>query len=203
MLSLLNLDPTLIGKTLNTFMNAPDWQGKPYHEDARNIELVANRRFSNRWSTTASYAVTWRNDFNAIPYNPNGAPQSDHLRMTLIKLSGSYEPGWGVRVSPLMRYQTGTPYGRRASVSMNYGSQTVLIEPTGTRHMDSPLIFDLRAERRFTLPRGTAASVVFDLFNITNSNAEYDINTMSSSTYQWPTSVLAPRVARFGVKFSW
>jgi len=197
-LNLKNLDPALIGKTLNTYMNMPD-----YNEEARNIEFVANRRFSNRWSMTASYAVTWRNDFNAIPYNPNGAPQSDLLRLTFIKLSGSYEPGWGLRLSPLMRYQTGTPYGRRATVSLNYGSQTVQIEPTGTRHMDSPLIFDVRAERKFTLPRGTAAAVVFDLFNIANSNAEYDINTTSSSTYQYPISVLAPRVARLGVKFSW
>jgi hypothetical protein len=198
MLNLENLDPALIGKTLNTYMNMPD-----YNEEARNIEFVANRRFSNRWSMTASYAVTWRNDHNAIPYNPNGAPQSDLLRMTFIKLSGSYEPGWGLRLSPLVRYQTGTPYGRRATVSMNYGSQTVQIEPTGTRHMDAPLIFDVRAERRFTLPRGTAAAVVFDLFNVANSNAEVDINTTSSSTYQYPISVLAPRVARLGVKFSW
>ena len=50
-------------------------------------------------------------------YNPNAAPQSDMLRMTFIKLSGSYEPGWGLRLSPLMRYQTGTPYGRRARSS--------------------------------------------------------------------------------------
>jgi hypothetical protein len=198
MLNLLNLDPSLIGQTLNTYMNMPG-----YNEDARNIEIAANRRFSNQWSMTASYAVTWRNDFNAIPYNPNGAPQSGYVPMTFVKLGGTYEPGWSLRLSPLMRYQTGTPYGRRASVSMNYGTQTVLIEPIGTQHMDAPLIFDLRTERRFTLPKGTTAAVVVDLFNIANSNAEVDINTTSSSTYQWPISVLPPRMVRFGVKFSW
>ena len=197
-LNLKNLTPALIGKTLNVYMNMPN-----YHEEARNIEIVANRRFSNRWSLTASYAVTWRNDFNAIPYNPNGAPQSGYVPMSFIKLSGSYEPGWGLRLTPLVRYQSGTPYGRRASVSVNYGSQTVLIEPTDTRRMDAPLIFDIRAERKFTLPKGTAAAVVVDLFNIANSNAEVDINTMSASTYQWPISVLPPRLVRFGAKFSW
>ncbi len=198
MLDLLNLTPSLIGKTLNTYMNMPD-----YTEEARNIEVVATRRFSGRWSMTASYAVTWRNDYNSIPYNPNAAPQSDYVSMTFVKLSGSYEPGWGVRLSPLVRYQAGTPYGRRASVSLNYGSQTVLIEPVGTQRMDAPFIFDLRGERKFVLPKGTTAAVVVDLFNIANSNAEVDINTQSGSTYQWPISVLPPRVLRFGLKFSW
>ena len=198
MLNLLNLDPTLVGKTLNVFMNMPN-----YHEEARNIEFAANRRFSNRWSISGSYAVTWRNDYNGIPYNPNGAPQSDYVSMTFMKLAGSYEPGWGLRLSPLMRYQSGTPYGRRASVSLNYGSQTVQVEPTGARRMDAPLIFDLRAERKFTLPRKTRVALVLDIFNIANSNAEVDININSGSTYEWPISVLPPRVVRFGAKFSW
>lgn len=198
MLSLLDLTPSLIGRTSTVYMNVPD-----YNEDARNIEVVANRRFSNRWSMMASYAVTWRNDFNAIPYNPNGAPQSDYLAMSFVKVTGSYEPGWGLRLTPLVRYQSGNPYGRRASVSMNYGSQTVQVEPTGTRSMQAPLLFDLRAERRFPMQKGMALAVVLDLFNIANSNAETDININSGSTYQWPTTVLPPRVIRFGAKFSW
>jgi len=198
MLGLLNLDPTLVGKTKTIYMDVPD-----YNEEARNLEFVANRRFSNRWSMSASYAVTWRNDFNNIPYNPNGAPQSDMISMTFVKLTGSYEPGWGIRLTPLVRYQSGNPYGRRASVSMNYGSQTVQVEPTGTRRMEAPLIFDVRAEKRFALDRGMALSFVIDMFNITNSNAETDIVINSGGTYQWPSTVLPPRVLRFGAKFSW
>jgi hypothetical protein len=197
-LNLLNLNPALVGKTLNTFMNMPD-----YHEEARNIEFAANRRFSNRWSLSASYAVTWRNDHNGIPYNPNGAPQSDYVPMRFLKLAGSFEPGWNLRISPLLRYQSGTPYGRRASVSMNYGSQTVQIEPTGDRRMDAPLIFDVRAERKFALASQRSIAVVLDVFNIANANSEVDININSGSTYQWPISVLPPRVVRFGAKFSW
>jgi hypothetical protein len=198
LLTLLDLTPALIGQTRTIFMNAPD-----YSEEARNIEVVATRRFSDRWSMTASYAITWRDDFNAIPYNPNGATQSTSIPMTFIKLTGSYEPGWGLRLSPLVRFQSGTPFGRRASIGMNYGSQTVQIEPTGTRRMEAPLVFDIRSERRFTLPRNTSVSLVVDLFNLTNSNAETDINTSSGATYQWPIAVLPPRVVRFGAKFAW
>jgi hypothetical protein len=197
-LNLLDLDPSLIGKTKTIFMNADD-----YNEEARNIEFAANRRFSNKWSLSASYAVTWRNDFNGIPYNPNGAGQSAYIPMTFVKVSGSYEPGWGLRLTPLLRFQSGTPYGRRAQISMNYGTQTVLLEPTETRRMDAPFVFDVRAERRFKLPKSTALSVVLDVFNLTNSNAETDVNTTSGGTYQWPISVLPPRVVRFGAKFTW
>lgn len=195
-LNMLDLTPSLVGKTQNVTTNQPD-----YTEEARNIEIAANRRFSNRWSMSASYAVTWRNDFNPIPYNPNGNTQSDLIAVTFFKFSGSFDPGLGLRVSPLVRYQTGNPYGRRAQIVMNYGTQTVYVEPTGTRNMDSPLVFDVRTERKFALGHGASASVVVDLFNITNSNAETDINVVSGSTYGWPTTVLGPRVLRFGVKF--
>ena len=196
-LNLLDLTPALIGQTRTVYMNVPD-----YNEEARNIEIVANRRFSNRWSMTASYAMTWRNDFNAVPYNPNGAPQSDLVPMTFIKLSGSYEPGWGLRLTPLVRYQSGNPYGRRASISMNYGSQTVQIEPTSDRNMEAPLVFDMRAERKFAMKRGTALSAVVDLFNITNSNAETDIVINSGSTIPVANDrAAADGSIRFGVKF--
>jgi hypothetical protein len=86
---------------------------------------------------------------------------------------------------------------------MNYGSQTVEIEPMGTRRMEAALVFDMRTERRFQLPHGMSVSAVVDVFNITNSNAETDIVVNSGSTYGWPSTVLPPLVVRFGAKFSW
>lgn len=193
-----NLDPALVGKTLNVIVNVPD-----YTENAYSLEVSATRRFANRWSLSASWAATWRNDFNAIPYNPNGAPQSDYLRMTFVKASGSVEPGWGLRVTPLVRYQSGTPFGRTVSINMNYGSQTVLVEPTGTRRMDAPLLVDVRAERRFALRAGATLSAFVDGFNIANSNAAVTIVTSSGSTFLRPSVIVPPRVFRFGAKFSW
>ncbi len=196
-LHLRNLDPSLIGKTFNRIVNVPD-----YTEEARTIEATLTRRFAHRWSLMASWAATWQNDFNAIPYNPNGPPQSDSLRMTLVKVSGSVEPGWGLRISPLVRYQSGRPFGRTVSVSLNYGTQTVQVEPTGAQRMDAPLLFDVRAERRFALRAGTLSAFV-DCFNIANSNAAVTIVTSSGATYRRPSVILPPRVFRLGAKFSW
>jgi hypothetical protein len=197
-LHLLNLNPALIGRTFNMIVNVPD-----YDESARSLEVTATRRFANRWSLSASWAATWRNDFNAIPYNPNGVQQSDYLRMTFVKVNGSIEPGWGLRITPLVRYQSGTPFARSVSISMNYGSQTVLVEPTGAQRMNAPLIFDVRAERRFALRPGMSVSGFFDCFNIANSNAAVTVVTSSGSTYLRPSAILPPRVFRVGAKFSW
>ncbi len=195
-LQLLNLNPSLLGQTLTSTVTVPN-----YTETAHTFELAANRRFSNRWSLNASYAMTWRNNFNTIPYSPNDVAQGDMVRMTFAKVTMSYEPGWGIRVTPVMRYQSGTPFGRQVNVKVNYGTQTVQLEPTGAERMDSPLLFDCRAERRFTIFKGKL-SVVMDAFNITNSNAVTSLNTVSGPNFLQPITILNPRVVRFGLKFS-
>ena len=43
---------------------------------------------------------------------------------------------------------------------------------------------------------------LFDLFNITNSNAVETRTVTTGAAFTAPTAVLAPRTARIGVRFS-
>ena len=196
-LNLFNLDPSLIGLTRNLVISPSDWV-----VSYKTWEVVANRRLTGRWSLNASYAVTWRNDFSGYRTNPNQPPRSDSLPITMIKVSGTYDVGWGVRVAPLVRYQSGAPLARTISVRLNYGNQTVLAEEMGARRADDALVFDVRTERRFRLPRQTTLGLFFDLFNITNSNAATSIVMTSGTAFLRPSVILPPRVVRLGVKYS-
>ena len=89
-----------------------------------------------------------------------------------------------------------------ASVSLNYGSQSVLAEPMGTRRLDDSLVFDVRVERQFRLPRQTKLGLFLDLFNITNQNVAFAINATTGSSFMRPTAIMAPRVVRIGAKVS-
>ncbi len=192
-----NLDPSLVGQNRNLVISPDDWVAT-----YKTWELVATRRLTDRWSLNASYAVTWRDDFNGYRTNPNLPPKSDSLPITMVKISGTYDAGWGIRVAPLVRYQTGTPMARTFTARLNYGNQTVLAEEMGAIRSDDALVFDVRVERRVTLPRQTTLGLFFDLFNITNSNAATSIVTTSGSAFMRPSVILPPRVVRLGVKYS-
>jgi hypothetical protein len=196
-LNVFNLEPGLVGRTVDTFRNTPG-----YSEQAWTWEVAANRRFSNRWSLASSFAVTWRDNWNPIPVNPNQIPQSDLLPVRMFKITGSYEPGWGFRFSPLVRYQQGDPFARTVPVRLNYGTENVPAEPTGARRRDDVVVFDLRSERKFTVRSGTTIGVFLDAFNILNSHAVTSLIVSTGQSFLRPTNILAPRVLRIGAKFS-
>jgi hypothetical protein len=197
-LSAFNLQPSLIGQTLRLLTNADN-----YDVSYRTWEAAVNRHFSGRWSLNASVAITWRNDYENVPQNPNEAPAGTLLPMRFLKIAGTYDAGWGVRLSPLVRFQSGEPFGRNVQVRLNYGNQRVLAEPVGTRRHDNVLLFDLRSERRFGLAPGVSLSTFVDCYNIANSNAAPTRNTATGNTFLRPLTILPPRVFKFGAKVTW
>ena len=196
-LNLFNLDPSLVGLTLNQLINTTGYASR-----ARTWEIAATRRFSGRWSAQVSYARTWEKE-NAFRTNPNQAPPVGYLGRSTFKVTGSFDPGWGLRFSPILRYQEGTYFARSVSVSLNYGSTSIQAEPTGSRQRDDILLFDLRSERSFKLPGKTTVGLFVDVFNIFNSNAVTALTTTTGSSFLRPTGILPPRVMKLGTKFSW
>jgi hypothetical protein len=45
--------------------------------------------------------------------------------------------------------------------------------------------------------------VFIDGYNLTNANPAANITWSSGSTFLLPVTIIAPRLARFGVKFDW
>jgi Carboxypeptidase regulatory-like domain len=212
----LNLDPSLLSASNQLVTNIDGYEGT-----YKTLEFSANKRFSNRWSALASFSYTWTDEFGNLyfnnrfatavsnfsffgsyPTNPNEKTENEFTNWN-GKLSGSVDAGWGVNVTPVVKIQSGAPYGRFFTAALNYGNQILLAEPIGTRRQDTVAVFDIRAEKRLRLGSKARAAVFADVFNLMNSNTAVNINWRSGSSFEKATTVLGPRIAKFGVKFDW
>jgi hypothetical protein len=210
-----NLDDTSRGVNTVT-MNIPGYEGT-----YNTIEIAANKRYSQRWSLNASYSYTWTEEFGnlyynnrfgtpvnqfsffgAYPTNPNDRTENDFTTWN-AKISGTVDAGWGLRVTPVLKMQSGAPYGRFISANLNYGAQLILVEPIGTRRQDTVSTLDFRVEKELRFAPRARVGLFFDLFNALNSNTAVNINWRAGAGFEKATTVLNPRIAKFGVKFDW
>jgi hypothetical protein len=124
-----------------------------------------------------------------------------------FKINGSYEAKYGIRITPSIRNQSGQPYGRTISAGaangINYGSARILVEPIDTHRQDMITVLDVRVEKAFKIAGRRTVSAFVDGYNLANSNAATNINWSSGATYLTPSTIIGPRLARFGAKFDW
>jgi hypothetical protein len=205
-----------------------EWQTPDYNNSYfRNIELTAMRRFSGRWSMTGTFLGTW----TTAPLNPTSVgvasnivpSQPNILQYNLtsthnenFRIFGTYTARWGIVISPIFRYQLGTPIQRLLTVSgLRVGSLSVPLGPVGSYRQDNIAILDTRVEKRFTFRDRYQVGLFFDAFNINNSNGNQNQDNFTGTrttivnsqkvTYQRflaPTTVVGPRIFRLGAKFS-
>jgi hypothetical protein len=210
-----NIDPSFIGRpTLTTVTNRPNANGDYY-----TWEVSANRRMAGRWSLRASFTHTWNYDQNnsyagntirqyALPFTPNDLINADRedgaFRFTTwtAKVMSTIDVPYGVKLTPMLRHQSGEQVGRVVQVPFNYGTQAVLVEPLESYRMDDTTIWDLRAEKVVRFGARSLSGFV-DLYNITNSNSEFRQIYVSGSSFGFPTTITPPRIVRFGVKVDW
>lgn len=215
LLSLSNLDPAFVGQVNSLVTNAPT------ENDYYTWEITANRRMYRGWSLMATYAVTWNAENAASPgaaansvrtadtaLNPNdllnaGSDGRYHFSLWNAKVHAVIPGPWQLQFTPLLRVQEGQPFGRTFVATMNYGTQRILAEPLGTQQQDTVAIADLRVERLIRLGSSRKLSAQLDVFNLFNSNPEDFISWASGASYLRPSSVIPPRIVRFGVKFDW
>jgi hypothetical protein len=209
-----NLNPSRTGlPTLTTVANVPG------NGDYYTWEASANRRMTGRWSLRASFTHTWNFDHAttyagnavrqyALPYTPNDLINTDRedgaFRFTnwTAKLMSTIEAPYGIRLTPMLRHQSGDQIGRIVQVGFNYGTQPVLVEPLESNRLDHTTIWDLRAEKVIRFG-GRALSGFVDVYNIANSNAEFRQIFVSGGSFGFPTTIIPPRIVRFGVKVDW
>ncbi len=179
------------------------------------VELSLNRRYSNKWSASIGGAYTWSDDFpatvaNSYPRNPNLPGQLNRTNWNL-KATGSYDAAWGIRISPVMRHQSGLNYAREISVpasaatpfGLTMPASVIYADDTQDNRQDNIWVFDVRAEK--TVPMGSRmrARLFLDFFNIANSSASETITVTTGTNYQRPANILGPRTMRLGFRILW
>jgi len=190
----------------------------PGKDDFYNLELSGNRRLNHGWSVNASYSYRWNKD-NSNSYfgnnlrvrqdvaNPNDAINTQNgqyvFGLWTAKVNGTFDTKYGIRITPAIRMQQGQPFARTFQFTMNYGSQRFLAEPFASRQQDNIYLVDTRIEKMVKVGGARTVSVFLDGYNLTNTNAASNIVWGSGSTFLQPTTIIPPRLFRFGAKFDW
>ncbi len=191
------------------------------------VEVLFNKRFSNRWQMLASYVYgkatgTIDNGFaDDIGYggavddpnfwlNAEGNLTSDPTHM--IKLQGTYVLPFDINLNAYFRGITGDAWTTRYRTGRyNQGRITFFAEPRGSSHYPMEKILDMRLEKVFTIARKYRLGVMVDVFNVFNSDTLTSWGTRIG--YDWYTdgtypttdghelySIVRPRQARVGLR---
>jgi hypothetical protein len=224
---------TVYNKSGDTFLNMTNPEGA--YRRYNGFQVNVRKRFSHNWQTNTSY--TWsrtRGNVNnnlggnspgssstsdtgqsGAFVNPNRAINNDAAVVFdythHFKAEGTYRlPVWGgFNISGVYRYITGAAWGRRATITdLDQGSESVRIEPRGTRRVDALNNVDLRVEKTFVFGQQSRTAGLFvDVFNVNNqgipdSTSERPIIDTSGDTFGNPRRWIDPRLVRVGVRFT-
>ena len=135
-------------------------------------------------------------------------PGVDDRTLWNFKAAASYDAKYGIRISPVLRHQSGANFARTLAISApasaNCGctaTGTAYAEPSNANREDNVWVFDVRAEKSFNFGSRVRLRAYFDAFNLANSHASETISRATGLSYLKPSAILAPRTARIGFRF--
>jgi len=172
-------------------------------------EVTANRRQTGRWSLLASFATTWSRDAalgTGTNYTPNVFINTmdgvNEFTTWQGKVSGTVQMAHDIRLIPILRHQSGDPFGRTFQQRFNYGTVAVKAQPRDADRSPNVTVFDLRGEKAIRIRHGRVIGF-FDVYNMFNANSEQVINTSSGTSWLRPIAITPPRIARVGIRVEW
>jgi hypothetical protein len=190
----------------------------PEFGDYKTIEVSANKRHGNKWSASIGGGYTWQHNYpDNYPQTPNKYPDyvnAENRTTWQFKVSGSYDAAWGIRLSPILRHQSGVNFARENTITSPTGSGLVVsgggpnatriyMESADANREDNIWVFDTRVEKSFKFVANLQLRGFVDFFNITNSHASETIGRATGLAYLKPTAILAPFTTRLGFRIMW
>jgi len=194
------------------------------------LELLFNKRFSNRWQLMMSYVYskTWGTINNSGSYtdigwgdfrygpdpnmwiNADGKMSADPTHQ--VKIQGSYVLPFDIRLNAYFTAISGDTWTARfrSKVYGTGGRVTFFLEPRGSERYPMQKNLDLRLEKYFVLAGKYQLGILFDIFNVFNESVITSWGTRIG--YDWyldgPTSTSGhdlyglnlPRRARLGLR---
>ena len=184
-------------------------RSEPSGPASRPHATTATRRETSFWSLQASFAYTWSRETALAAgagFTPNAFINTENERLNFAswqaKLLGTLKFKGDFRVTPTIRHQAGTPFGRTFTQTFNWGNATVRAEPIDAQRTPNINVLDVRTEKAFQVGPGRFTGF-FDVYNVFNTNAEQALTTTSGASWLRPVAITPPRIARVGVKFVW
>jgi hypothetical protein len=205
------------------YTNVPDrWR------DFNGFELTFAKRMADRWSMNASYAYNdavdvWDSGaayedptciITSCPGSQTYSPEAggsgiDNVFINakwLMKVSGAYQLPYGLNIAGSVNSRQGYPFPAaiRTPNRANSGGQAdVHLEPLGDVRHPALTTVDFRLDKNLNVGR-MSLRPSFEVFNLTNSNTVLARRRLQASAVANDISgIIAPRVARFGIRASW
>jgi hypothetical protein len=214
-LTFYEIDAAKRGLSTNFITNQPGFE-----QEYRGFELTMYRRFSDNWQLVGSFTAGVQQDNYASGalrqlgsgqlQTPQDVDQIDGTRITnskpyIFKLMGSYQFVQNLTLSGFWQYVSGDNFTRTVTASsalgrsLNQGNITILSGKRNENSYDAVNLLDLRLQYDLSMER-VRASLVFDMFNLFNTNEITGIVTQSGSAFGAVRGFIPPRIFRFGVK---
>ncbi|MCX6544848.1 MAG: carboxypeptidase-like regulatory domain-containing protein [Acidobacteria bacterium] len=208
--------------TAYTLTNQPG-----YYRTYSGLEVSVRKRMSNRWMANASFSYS-----NTPQHYPAGsyqdptnianldggqyAPQTsgsglDNVFLNsawLLRASGSYTLPLGeVNIAGFYNARGGYPFPQTVQTPtrpFSGGQADVYVFQYGSARLPNYQAMDFRVDRPFTVGHHVKMSPSVDIFNLFNTATVQSRRTRQNSTIANNiSSIVAPRVARFGVRVTW
>jgi hypothetical protein len=187
-------------------------------------EITFTKRRSDRWSVVTGLSMTKNYRWvDAIAENPNELFfPIDTTTEWSYKLAGTYLLAWKVETSALFDAYSGAP-GQRTYLFgaadpdggpalRGFGTVNLRLEPFGSRRGPTRNNLNLRVARSLDLARGQKVRLELDALNALNTNVPWGnpgagtpalgIIFASGPTFGFAQQIVAPRIFRLGVTYS-
>ena len=177
--------------------------------------LTFNKQFANKWSFLFSVDTDYRDLDNNAPRNPNEAlhgPQdggtgtgsygyrSDSWNYA-VRMSGTYLLPWNMTFASSLLAQSGDYYFREVQIRDALGTNVAIrVDPQAGRY-EWTKIWDNRISKRIKTFGNQTLEGEINVYNTLNLNTITAQNNRIGATYLQPTTILAPRVFKLGVKY--
>lgn len=216
-----NSQPVTFYGVTNTAITAVKYITNPpgAKRDYDGIEVIFNKRYSHRWQLFASYVYAYgrgnrgfSGGYTTLYDNPNTLinvfGRDPAIFPHQVKIQGTWGGPWGIQFGGYFSYMAGAYFTRTIrsgdlGLSLSQGNTTILAEEKGSRQYPAQQTLDLRAEKDFTIAKKVRINLMFDAFNVFNSNTKTSGETISSSTtiiFERMTGIVTPRIFRLGVR---
>jgi hypothetical protein len=192
------------------------------------VEISARKRLSHRYMLSGSIVYSHEREFlpqadrdyldptnvaftngyegGAAVYSGTTWPVAANLRQVpwVGKLGGMYQFPWAITAAANFIGQTGSPlnpYLQSPNRTSSLGTVNVLLEPNNSHHYPNYYQLDLHVDKAIGFGGPRRVTLNADLFNAFNNNVVLEITErQNSASANNITRLLAPRVARFGLK---
>jgi len=202
------------------YTNRPD-----YWRSYQGFEVSARKRMSKNWTANVSYA--WNDapvhyDSTAAYEDPTNVDLLNHGQFAeestssglgnvfvnaswIFRASGVYTtPFWGINVSGFYNARSGYPFIQAIQTPSRpngAGITSVYLDTLGDLRLPKFQTLDFRVDKSFTLYKRVKVVPAMDIFNLLNGSTSLSIRgTQNASNANTISSILAPRVIRFGFR---